>query len=457
MSMLISALTVFVFVAAYFFIGLFASRHVKSTNDYFLAGRSLGIWSVTFTLIATQLGGGMLLGTSEESYLYGLYGVFYTLSMVIGFMLLAFGFASVLRKLNVATTAELFETRYHSLPLRKFASVLSILTLSGLLIGQIVASRSVIDGLTGNSELAFLVVWLLIIGYTVAGGLYAVVLTDIFQVLFIIALFGAIFVYCLLYQPAGATSIPALLDIQQLHFSVKSILDPRFLGILLMPALFSLIEQDLAQRFFAARSRRIATLSALLAAIFIISFSIIPVYFGMQARLAGIYVPAKDALLAYLGLITNDFVILLAACGLMAAITSTADSLLCAISSNVAQDFNLSSAMRRLGIRNQLIQSQVITLIIGCIGIAASYLMPLGVIDILEGSYALSVNALFIPLIFAYFSKNVHRNAAIAAILAGLTTSALMPLWQTNFPKTLVPLAAALIAYGIGHWHSRKG
>ncbi len=92
----------------YTILGLLASTRVNTTTDYFLAGRDLGLFPVTMTLVATQIGGGMLLGTSENAYLYGLYGLLYTVGIVLGFLMLAAGFASKLQSLNVATSTEVF-------------------------------------------------------------------------------------------------------------------------------------------------------------------------------------------------------------------------------------------------------------------------------------------------------------------------------------------------------------
>ena len=456
MGVLLSVLTILTFVGIYFLVGIYASRYVSSASDYFVAGRSLGIATVTFSLIATQLGGGMITGTSGEAYLYGFYGLFYTLSMAIGFLILAGGLARVLQRLNISTTAELFETRYGSVSLKKFASLLSVISLSGLLIGQIVASRGVILGWLGNSEIALAGIWLSLITYTMIGGLYAVVMTDIYQVLVIVAVFSAIFLYCLLVEPSWFASFPSLGFIQKSHFTDKSIWDTRLLGVIVMPALFSLIEQDLAQRFFAARSRTVATLSALFAGIFLVAFAMIPVYLGMQARLTGIDLPITQAMMGYLSNVTCDFVVLLAACALMAAFTSTADSLLCAISSNVAQDFDISGMLGRFGLKDKLSVAKLVTFCIGMIALIASYFVPQNVIDILKESYALSVNALLVPLLFAYFSTNVKKEAAVAAIVAGLGTYALMPFWNTGLPKAIIPLLASFIAYGIGHFHAAK-
>ena len=78
----------------YLILGFLASRNIKTTVDYFLAGRKLGFFAVTFTLIATQLGGNMVIGASDWAYTYGLYGILYSMGMGLGFLLLSTGFAA---------------------------------------------------------------------------------------------------------------------------------------------------------------------------------------------------------------------------------------------------------------------------------------------------------------------------------------------------------------------------
>ena len=107
------ALSLLALILFYLFFGFFSSRTVKSTKDYFLAGRDLGIFPITFTLVATQLGGGMLLGTSQEAYVAGIYGILYTVGITLGFLMLGCGLAAQLQSLNINTTAELFETHFN--------------------------------------------------------------------------------------------------------------------------------------------------------------------------------------------------------------------------------------------------------------------------------------------------------------------------------------------------------
>ena len=67
--------------AVYLYLGYLSSKKVKTQSDFFLAGRGLTLWPLSLTLIATQLGGGAILGVSDATYQYGIYGVFCTLGI----------------------------------------------------------------------------------------------------------------------------------------------------------------------------------------------------------------------------------------------------------------------------------------------------------------------------------------------------------------------------------------
>jgi SSS family solute:Na+ symporter len=444
MNILLFVVIFTVLILFYTLLGFLASINVTTATDYFLANRNLGLFSITLTLIATQLGGGMLLGTSENAYLYGLYGILYTVGMAFGFLLLSAGIASKLQSLNVATTAEIFEKKYQSSMLKQIASFLSIVTLCGLLIGQIVGSRSIIDSIDigTSSEFIFIGFWFFVILYTMVGGLKAVVITDICQVLLIIAVFSSIFAYAVFFGPPFAWS--NLIALQKNYFGSMPLDSNIVIATLLMPAFFSLIEQDLAQRFFASRTKRVATLSALFASIFMILFALIPIYFGMQAKMVGLVIaPGKSPLIPMIEYLTNDLMVALSLCAIIAAITSTADSLLCAISSNIAQDFS----MPWLGIKNELRRSQWITLLVGIIALGVSYIVPQNIIEILINSYAISVNCLLVPLLWAYFSQSVSKKAAIISVLFGASGMIIAQIWNTNLPVALLPLLLSSIGY----------
>lgn len=436
---------------AYLMIGLFFSRGIKNNEDYFLAGRNLGLIPLTFTLIATQLGGGMVVGTAAKSYLVGYWGLAYVLGISLGFLILGFGIAAKLRDFNIVTTAELFEVKYGSKMLRKLASMFSIFTLFGILGAQVVALKGLLQGLGFDATGALFLVWLFIIIYTVLGGLKAVAATDTFQVFFLFMLLVGVFVYSLFNEPASFFSFKNILSRQDL-FDSKLVTFSAIFPVIFNTMMFSLIEQDLAQRFFAAKNRKIAAMSSIIASIFLLSFAIVPVYFGMKGNLMGIeFLGGSDTLFMVLGKILNNLFMILVVCGIAAAITSTADSLLCAISSNICQDFKFSI----LRIKSKLRLSQTITFIVGFLALFIAYIAD-DVIGILTQSYELSVSCLFVPIVFCYFTDKLKKNAALFSIIFGIIGFILFRFYVPAIPKEILTLLLSFIGYLIGNKFESK-
>lgn len=425
-------------------IGIFASYQVKNVKDFFLADRSLGIFKLTFTLIATQLGSGMLLGTTERAYQYGIYGILYVLGISVGFLILGMGLAGKLRSLNISTTAEIFETRYGSPNLKLVASALSIISLWGLLLAQILASKHIFTGLNITNPYIFVGFWLFLIFYTMLGGLTSIAIIDSIQVLFILIVF-----FYIVYSSLP-TTLPVLLSkettqtVNYYYFSDIPKLT-ELLPAFLTPVLFSLIEQDLAQRFFAAKNRFVASISAFLASLFILAFACIPIFFGIFSRITKVSFGANSSpLMPLLKQICTPTVLILAICSVIAAITSTADSLLCAASSNISQDFLplFPKLKRKLSI------SRVISFVTGLSALIVSFFITNDIISVIVGSYRITVSCLFVPIFIAYFNPQGNKWAALTSIISGGTAYLLVTFFmEYSVLHDIIPLLASLTGY----------
>lgn len=244
------------------------------------------------------------------------------------------------------------------------------------------------------------------------GGLKAVVFTDVFQVLLIILVFAGIFIYSIGLEPASFFTFNNFV-MRQSFFSSKSFVS--FLPVLINTMLFSLVEQDLAQRFFAAKNKKIAVSAALMSSFLMLLFASIPVYLGMKAKLMGIYIGAGTSpLIPLLEKMTSGIVLILVICGLGAAIISTADSLMCAISSNLSQDFDFSFLKR-----GHLKISRAITAITGISAFLIAIFFD-DIISVLSGSYELLVSCLFVSVFACFFKKQLNKTSSIISIFVGL-------------------------------------
>jgi solute:Na+ symporter, SSS family len=427
------------FGCIYLAIGKLTSGGAKSKEEYFLSGRRLNFFSLTMTLLATQIGGGALIGAAEEAYLRGWIGILYSLGLFFGFLLLAFGFASKLKNLQLCTVAEIFEKKYKSPFLRKFASILSIISLFFILVASGLAVRKFLISLGLDHTSLYLAFWAVVILYTVMGGLKAVVYTDVIQtIFFLVAVLLSFFV--------SLGSLPDLASFKSstLFISEQSV---PWTAWVLMPLLFVLTAQDMGQRCFAARSSRTVSMATTCSAFILLLFSLIPVYFGILARNLQLIVPeGGSVLLVAVEATTSPTILTLFACAVLMAIISTADSLLCSISSNLAFDFpKLASGDPE----KSVLFSQVLTFFVGMLAVIFSFLFE-NVVPVMVGAYEMYICALFVPIFMALLVKNPSRNAAFCSILFGGVGFIFFRFFEAPFPKELFSLLLSFSGFLVG-------
>src|SRR5690606_18677258 len=132
--------------------------------------------------------------------------------------------------------------------------------------------------------------------YTLLGGMWSVTLTDVAQLVFIIA---GLFVLAgtVLFALGGDAGMAAgwarlVAETPPEHLVLVPADSAAGLGgwasVLAVGALGNVPGQDLAQRIFAARSERAATTACLVAGIFYIAFGMVPVTTGLAADALGI-------------------------------------------------------------------------------------------------------------------------------------------------------------------------
>ena len=444
------------FGLTYYFIGKSASKKMNDNEGYFLGGRSLGFFSLTLTLLATQLGGGTMQGASEEAFSKGWVVLFYPAGMCFGFLALALGFGAKLRKLGLSTVAELFEKVYRSPSFRKLASLISILTMFAVLVGQGVAARKFFGSLGFDSPLIYIGFWLLILVYTVIGGLKAVVNTDVVKAIFIMIVL-AVVTFAAQFGLSQATLIAP-------QFVATSSGSIPWVSWFLMPMLFMVFEQDMAQRCFAAKSGKAVTVAGILAALLLFGSSIFSVYFGMKAAQMGIDPNAgKSVLFEAIIQLTSPVVATFFSVAFVMIILSTADSLLCSVSSNLALDFPIGKGLsdrfplsKKTRGKQQVVLSQALTLVVGLAAMSCSFCFD-RVLPLLLQGYEFSVVTLFFPVVMALFLKRPRIAAAITSMSMGALGFFLFRIWEIPFPKEVVSLAMSFVGFwSVQTYLSRK-
>jgi solute:Na+ symporter, SSS family len=428
----------------YWAVGRYTSKNLKGEEDYFLAGKSVQLFPLMMTFLATQVGGGVILGSADEAYKFGWPVLFYPLGSALGLILLGMGVGRKLAAFKVSTVAQIFEVFYRSPMLRKIASLLSIISLFMILVAQIIASNKFLIGIGLNSLPLFIAFWAIVIIYTAQGGLRAVISTDMVQAAF----FSTIFFLCLGFALYAHPSLSSLQLPQLDHFAPVS---SKLCGWLLMPLLFMVIEQDMGQRCFAGASPRVVSRASLLAGIGTLLVCIVPIFFGSLAKGMNLEVPSGGSvLMAAIAKTTNPWITALVGCAVLAAIISTATSLINAISSNLANDFKSLLPQRTDSMR----LVKVITSLISIGALFFAFYFD-NIVDLLIQSYELSVSALFVPILFALFKKRGVLLSACSAILFGTFGFFLFRIYPVPFPKEILSLLLSFCGYGCGEIISR--
>jgi solute:Na+ symporter, SSS family len=166
----------------------FSVRKKKSTTqDYFLAGRSMPVWAVTISTLATAQSAATFIGVPEDAYKGNLTYLSTNIGNVLAAIVIATVFLPAFYRLGVQTPYQLLQTRFGP-GARTAASI-------AYMIGRTFASGSrvflgaipVAIAIYGNrdpSSLAVAIAAFMVFGilYTLWGGLESAIWTDILQV-----------------------------------------------------------------------------------------------------------------------------------------------------------------------------------------------------------------------------------------------------------------------------------
>ena len=336
--------TIVVYMVILMGIGYWSNRKIKGMTDFLLAGRRLGFLLCAGALAATHFGGGMVMGGGEYGFIHGLSGAWYGIACGIGLIFLAFLTAGKFRSLSLYTIPDYLEKRYGSKSLRALGALLSMIALTGILAAQVLAARSALAilGFTGNTGAVIAVV--IFIVYTTLGGLWAATITDFIQV--IIAGVGVIIAAALVWGEAGGfagleqTIRASHTMVDGKYFDLFGMAGQSIVWILLPTVMYTLIGQDFYQRLFAAKSQIIAKKACIVGGIFLIIVSFFPAIIGMGAKAN--FPDLTNGNLAIPNMIKDIFPIGIGAViltAILAAIMSSADSLLTAGTSHFVKDF----------------------------------------------------------------------------------------------------------------------
>ena len=169
-------------------IGFWAARQTGSSEDFFLAGRSLGSWVTAISSTASSESGWVVLGAVGMTYKEGVTALWFAPGCLMGYWANLYWLAPRLRqeaaRTGALTIPDLLAARFgdprHLLRLTAVAVI--FLALAGYVAAQMTAAGKAMEAiLQVDYRTGILAGGAVIIVYTLMGGFRAVSLTDFFQ------------------------------------------------------------------------------------------------------------------------------------------------------------------------------------------------------------------------------------------------------------------------------------
>ena len=432
--------------------GVWVSRNIKTQDDYFLGGRTLGPYLATFSIFATWFGAETCIGTAGAVYNGGLSAIHadplgYTLCLVV----MGLFFAKVLWRKGITTIPDLFRNRF-SANTEKLAAILLI---PGSIIwagAQVRALGQIVHANTSvGADIAVTGAAVVVIAYTMLGGLLADAYNDLVQgIAVIIGIF--LMLFGVMGDLGGIGPTLSAIDVNKLNFFGGENAELSFLGHLelwMVPILGSIMAQELVSRVVASRSEKVAFNSTMRAASIYLMVGCVPVLIGL---IGPHYLPNlndPETLMPLLARTHLHYVVYIIFMGaLVSAILSTVDTTLLAASALASHNL-IYPSFPKMSEKAKVLTARLGTLAAGVIAYIIAYSSE-SITGLVETASSLGGPSVFIITVIALWIKKGNSKNAIFAIVMSMIT------WVvTNFVVELeYPIILTVVVCAVSYFIS---
>ncbi|MBS1681791.1 MAG: sodium:solute symporter family protein [Bacteroidetes bacterium] len=442
-------------------IGYWASRKVKNTDDFMLAGRSLPLALSSAALFAIWFGSETVFGASSEFLKGGLYAVIEDpFGGALCLVLFGLFFARKLYQMKLLTLGDFFEVRYGKRT-ELVASFFLAPPYVGYIAAQLVAMGLILNTVAGiEIWQGVLVAATVVTFYTFIGGMWAISITDFFQSMVIVL--GLVILAVILAQKAGGVStvfnkMPAgtfrflpraeFKDIM-LYISAWSVL-----------GLGSLPSQDIFQRVMSSGSVKIAVRSCFIGAAIYLCVAMLPIFISSCVKYLYpdfMHGETQMALPKMVLANTNIAVQVLFFGSLLSAIMSTTSSALLAPSVIFSENLIRPMVNKELSDKKLLLIARLCVLGFSAIATVMAC-MRTNIYRLVAESSILSLVSLFAPLVMGIYWKKANSTGALLSMVCGILTWIVFEIYETSWPSLLPATAVSFVALIFGSlWLHKK-
>lgn len=417
-------MTVGIFVV---FLILAYLERTKKLKDHEGTPNSVGFWKLLSTLLATAVGGGLILGLIGFGQTYGSIGVLLGVVYCISFVALGLlsqhirSFANNFRQDGVVDDGGEISIPYilakkYNRPTWGIISFTYAIIYVGFLAAQYVAITKIIAalGVNINQESLIIASAFLVLVYVSLGGFLAVLKTDIVQLIII----GAILIFGVaLFFAEGVPDVTKLPNSYWDPFANEKIVSYFvWLAIFVFPSL--LLRLDHWQRIVTAKTDAVARNAYISSGVLLFVVFLLLIMVGAYSTIA----ENPDPFWLYKKYLLVEesfwlsFLYGLAFMAFLAAIVSSADTILNSISSFLSQTATAWGIIKTKNSLPAILANIAVTSFALALALAIKEVVPL----IVEGFKAVTI--LLPAIVAALIFKKPNSTAATVSLVGGLLT-----------------------------------
>ena len=388
-------------------------------DDFFVLGRKGSPLFITGSLLATIIGGSATVGMAGLGFTRGLTGAWWLLVGSVGLVVLGLFFAEKVRKFGLYTLPELAGKQYDS-RIALAASVLIVIAWLGVIAGQILAAGKILSVLGIGSPILWMLLFSAVfIFYTMLGGQYAVIRTDVIQaVIIFVGIFGGFAL--ILSRLGGISGLRSSLSPEQFAFPLSSQFGAvELVKILLLVGLTYVVGPDMYSRLFCARDNRTARVSVFWTALFLIPFAFCITLIGMGASALFPQISPEQAFPTVIKEVLSPLLGGLVLAALLCAVMSSADT--CLLSASTILVVDVIKPFKPSLSQGQILSLSRWGIVVLGLGSLALAIFLKGVINALLFAYTIYTCGLILPVIAGFYKNRLRVTplGALAAIIGG--------------------------------------
>lgn len=388
-------------------IGINSYTKVKTSKDFFVAGKQSGVLQVSGSILATVLGSSAIIGSINNSYKIGWAGSWLMLCAAMGLLILL-PLTKYLKNFKGYNLPSLLESFYGK-EVKKIASLIIAIAWIGVVATQIMGASQILGILIPITRTqGVLLCGTIFIAYTILGGQLSVLKTDFIQLIFII--FGIVMTYMFTIKTPVTITPPSFINSNFTHMDL--------IVMLLTYSTTYIVGPDIYSRLFCAKDNKTIKLSLIISIVVLVPLALIFSKIGIYAMQE--LPDLKEGSSALLSVASMKLPKLVSIClyfSLLSAVISSADTTLLTGASLLTEVIS-----KDIDNKKGVFITRVSILILGTISIFLSIKMTSIVYTILLalGVYA---GAVIVPTLMGMLGYRGRKEVVIIAMIIGGTVS----------------------------------